>query len=666
MIRKFVYGTPIKTGAVVVEVPASDVSILKQLEVKDGCFHYPMGEEDIIYGLGEAVRGINKRGWSYTSNCSDDSQHREDTHSLYGAHNFILFDGKSRFGLFLDCPGEVTYDLGYTNSDIATIAIKDWNFDLYIIEGNSCSDIVTQFRTLIGMSYIPPRWAFGYGQSRWSYKTEDEVREVVKRHREAGVPLDSVYLDIDYMERYKDFTIDEERFPRFGDFVAEMKSQGIHLIPIIDAGVKIEDGYSVYEEGMKKGYFCKKEDGTELVAAVWPGKVHFPDFLNEEARTWFGNQYQVILDQGIEGFWNDMNEPTIFYTKDHMDEVFDELEKYKGKNLESEEFFDFQKLVSTINNNPEDYKRFYHTMDGKKIRHDFVHNLYGYNMTKAAAEAFERLQPNKRILLFSRASYIGMHRYGGIWTGDNLSWWSHLLLIIKMMPSLNMCGFLYCGCDIGGFGADVTEDLMLRWLAFGIFTPLMRNHSTKDSRRQEFYQFERTKAFRDLIGLRYALIPYLYSEFMKAAQKNQMMFLPLAFVYDEDERAKRIEDQLLVGESIMIAPVYEQNAKGRYVYLPEDMKMIRFHSAECYEEELMGAGDHYIELGLTEVVIFLRKQHLLPLAKAAQTVDEIKMEELMLLSYGTGCITYQLYEDDGITKEFGSYQTLSSANDYEK
>src|SRR5699024_9982413 len=205
--------------------------------------------------------------------------------------------------------------------------------------------------------------------------------------------------------------------------------------------------------------------------------------------------------------------------------------------------FSFTNLVQSLSNNTEDYKEFYHEFHGERVRDDRVHNLFGFNMTRAAGEAFERLVPEKRILMFSRSSYIGMHRYGGIWRGDSRSWWSHLLLSIKMMPSLNMCGFLYTGADLGGFGADTTEDLLLRWLAFGIFTPLMRNHSAMGTRRQEVYQFDRIEGFRHIIGLRYRLIPYLYSEYMKAAVRDEMMFRPLAFDYPEDRYALDVEDQ---------------------------------------------------------------------------------------------------------------------------
>lgn len=215
-----------------------------------------------------------------------------------------------------------------------------------------------------------------------------------------------------------------------------------------------------------------------------------------------------------------------------------------------------------------------------RVRHDRIHNLYGCYMTRAAAEAFERFVPEKRMLLFSRSSYIGMHRYGGIWTGDNRSWWQQLSLSIRQMPSLNMCGLLYSGSDIGGFGDDTTEDLMLRWMEFGIFTPLMRNHASMGTRKQEVYQFKAVEDFRNLIRLRYALLPYLYSEFVKAALEDEMYFRPLAFDYPKDAQAVQVEDQLMVGGSVMIAPVYQQNALGRYVYLPEHMLMIRVKAPE--------------------------------------------------------------------------------------
>ena len=649
MIYKKQYGQPFDTESVVGSFLPMMETIPYLTKEPDG-FSYAMEPQDVLYGLGENVRGINKRGWVYESKCSDDGNHTEGKSSLYGAYNFMIVSGKDTFGFFIDYPGKVTFDCGYTDLDTLRITVAEENYDLYIIEGESLTDIVHQFRQLVGRSYIPPKWAFGNAQSRWSYMNEDEVREVVANYRANHMPLDAVVLDIDYMERYKDFTVDAQRFPHFADFAAEMKAQGIHLVPIIDAAVKVEEGYDVYEEGVKNGYFCTNQDGTPFVAGVWPGRVHFPDMLNPEARAWFGSQYKVLLDQGIEGFWNDMNEPAIFYSSEGLAEA-KELAGEFAKDTEGKiHSWEMQDKMLSIANNPEDYKRFYHNVDGKKIRHDKVHNLFGYNMTRAAGEAFERIDPEKRFLMFSRSSYIGMHRYGGIWTGDNKSWWSHILLNLKMLPSLNMCGFLYTGADLGGFGADTTRELLLRFLALGVFTPLMRNHSAMGTREQECYQFEKIEDFRAVINTRYRLVPYLYSEYMKAVLSDDMYFKPLGFVYPDDKRAIRIEDQLMLGNEIMIAPVYEQNARGRYVYLPEEMKFVKFLPDGSISEEILAKGIHYVDVASNEVPLFIRNGKCIPVAEAAECVKDIDTEHLQLIGYENS--SYTMYEDDGIRKDY--------------
>ncbi len=669
-IRRFSIGNPINTEAAVQEIPKEKGEFpyftrvqgialesdgdSQETMVQMDYLCYQMGTEDRIYGLGEHVRGINKRGWVYESNCTDDPAHTEGKRSLYGAHNFFVVDGAHTFGIFVDYPGKLTLDMGYTRMDELRITPEDWNLDFYLLEGDSILEIVTAFRNMVGRSYIPPKWAFGFGQSRWGYKSAEDIRAVVRGYREQGIPLDSVYMDIDYMERFKDFTIDEGRFPDFPQFVKEMEQEHIHLVPIIDAGVKIEEGYEVYEEGLEKGYFCKDKEGKEFVGAVWPGKVHFPDVLNKDARKWFGSKYKYLLDQGIEGFWNDMNEPAIFYSEKNLNQVMKEIKGIKNDNMDMWEVFAFKDLVNGLANNPKDYSSFYHNMDGETVCHSKVHNLYGYGMTRAAGEAFEELEPEKRILMFSRSSYIGMHRYGGIWMGDNRSWWSHLLLNLKMLPSLNMCGFLYTGADLGGFGDDVTEDLLLRWMALGIFTPLMRNHAALGTREQECYKFTQTETFRNLIGIRYGLMPYLYSEFMKAALEDKMMFLPLAFVYPEDSHAKEVEDQLILGESMMIAPVYTQNAAGRYVYLPEPMKLVRLKSMEEIETEVLEQGHYYIEIPLDEVVFFIRPGKIVPYTEPGQHMEELQGKELKLLHFADGAAEYELYQDDGYGKDYGN------------
>ncbi len=657
MVEKYVFGSPFETEAVLEELAAaayagqelvSGVSLEISLENGFAC-SCMLDDRDVVYGLGEANRGINKRGYRYVSNCTDDPHHTEEKVSLYGAHNFIIISGKKHVGLFFDYPSNICFDIGYTRQDQLTVSCERADLYLYVITGESAHEVAKQFRRIIGKSYIAPKYAFGFGQSRWGYKTAEDIEAVVSGYRDNRIPLDMVYMDIDYMQEYKDFTVNPERFPDFAQFVQKMKARGIHLIPIIDAGVKIEQGYDIYEEGVEKGYFCKREDGSDFVAAVWPGWTHFPDVLNPEARAWFGGKYQTLTDLGIDGFWNDMNEPAIFYSEegaralnkaiaDHVKE----LDSGADAGASGEEDimnnanaipWEVRNCIDHLQNSPDDYKRFYHNVNGKKVRHDLVHNLYGFNMTRAAGEALQQIAPDRKMLLFSRSSYIGMHRYGGIWTGDNQSWWSHILLNLKMMPSLNMCGFLYTGADLGGFGSDTTRDLVLRWLALGVFTPLMRNHTALGTREQECYQFEHIEDFRHVIGVRYRLIPYLYSEYLKAAEHDDMYFRPLGFDYPDDRRAVETEDQLMLGNEVMIAPVYTQNVSGRTVYLPEEMKFVKFMPDGTIREEVLGQGTHYVEVALNEVVLFVRKGKCIPIVDAAESVYAIDMSTVKYIGY---------------------------------
>jgi alpha-glucosidase len=393
---------------------------------------------------------------------------------------------------------------------------------------------------------------------------------------------------------------------------------------------------------------------------VWPGYCHFPDVLNPEHRYWFGEQYRSLTELGVDGFWNDMNEPSIFYTDKNLNEAYEMVDELRNEELDLTKYFSLRKKFATLTNNPKDYQLFYHTIDGKKVRHDKVHNLFGYNMTRAAKEALDRFDPTQRKLLFSRSSMIGMHRYSGIWTGDNHAWWSHLKLNIQQMPSLDMCGFLYAGADLGGFSGDTNEELMIRWITFGIFTPLMRNHS-QSQRPQELYQFKQTDILRNLVNLRYALLPYLYSEFVKATLEYRSLFRPLAFDYPEDLDAKLIDDQLLVGESIMLAPIYTQNGKGRYVYLPEEMLMVRMQSEDNFTTKILPRGHHFIQVPLGELVFFIRNNHVVPMAKSALNTQAMDFSTLELLGFITDDCEYILYDDDGYSKDYQNpthYHTL--------
>ena len=654
MINRYIFGNPIDTEAVLNKPNASDlVTIIKPVKADKNTIVYALSDEDIVYGLGENVRGINKRGFTYISYCTDDPIHTENKSSLYGAHNFLLINSKTskikNVALFIDTPGEVIFDVADTNKNEIKITIKSGSYELYVItplDEDSPRAVIREFRALIGKSYLAPKWGFGYAQSRWGYKSSDEFRDVYAQYKRLGLPLDAIYVDIDYMERYKDFTINRESFPDFEELVKELSDKGVHLLPIIDGGVKIEDGYEVYEEGVKNNYFCKDLDGEDFVVGVWPGDCHFPDMLNDEARAWFGNKYKYLLDMGIRGFWNDMNEPAIFYSKKGLKRCFDKIDEYKNINLDVDTLWEFLGTVDGIKNSPEDYKYFYHNYKGQKILHDDVHNLFGYYMTRGAKEAFDRLIPNEKILMISRASYIGMHRYGGIWTGDNASIWSHLLMNLKMMPSLNMCGFLYTGADMGGFGSDTTEELLLRWTALSMFTPLMRNHSALGTRRQEFYQFkDSTDKFKNLLTARYRMIPYLYSEYLKAQRDDDMMFSPLGFMYPDDQNARETEDQLIIGNEIMIAPVVLPNTTGRIVNFPERMKEIRFEGCDVIEGDIYDKGYHYVKMPLGVSNIFIIDKHSIPIGDYVEAIGDVDNKNVKY--YGLGDVTnaYELLDD---------------------
>lgn len=666
MINKFTFGKPFNTEAVVFlpqdsrtftddskNFPKGKISIDSSAtqnsngSKKSFELEIQLTQKTMIFGLGQNMGGINKRGKIYNCWCTDEFSHTEEKTSLYGAHPFIILyepDTKDAYGLFFDYPGLLQIDAGFTSHNILKVTAQEPHIALYYIEGNSLSHISHQFRTMIGKSYVPPEWALGYMQSRWGYGSEADLYRVYDNYKKAGIPLDALFLDIDYMDSFRDFSVNKNNFTDFAKTVADFKKKHIHIVPIIDAGIKVENA-DPDKEGLEKDFFCKKADGTPFAAGVWPGLSHFTDFLNPKARTWFGSLYKTLTDAGIDGFWNDMNEPALFYSEDGLKAAHNKIRKLiDNSNPGVYDTWELKDTVLSVQNSMEDYKSFFHKVPLENagglaenvengvatVNHAKVHNLYGYNMTRAASEFFTQ-NVKDPVLLFSRASYIGAHRYGGIWTGDNAAWWAHIEVLLHQLPGLNMCGFLYTGCDIGGFGCNTTRELLLRFLGIGIWTPLMRNHSALGTREQECYQFEDSEDFRGLISLRYRLLPYLYEQLKTASEKGSMYFKPLAFDFADDEIALRIEDQLLLGDDLMIAPVYTQNATGRHVYLPENMKMVRCTLGYGLDKgtpqiQELSKGSHYIKYAPNEVVFFLRGGRSIWVVDSAQTSAELDIK----------------------------------------
>lgn len=652
-IRRYRYGSPYPTEGAVLETPLTEgqPSPFSLAFTPGGAvLSCPLAERDLVLGLGQAVGPQNRRGRVFENWCSDEPHHTPEVTALYGAHPYLIVEGAAPFLAWIDYPGHIRFDVGHTLGNRLEITLNGADFELWILDGAPLPELVKGFRGLLGKPYLPPKWGLGYQQCRWSYTDREQVLEVARQFEAHRLPLDAIYLDIDYMERYKDFTVDPEAFPNPGGLVETLGAMGLKLVPIIDAGVKIEEGYPVYEEGRDQGFFCTDAEGKPFVAAVWPGRVHFPDFLNPEARRWFGDWYRVLLELGFEGFWNDMNEPAIFYTEAGLEAALDLAAQSRGKNLDIHGFFNLQQTFESINNRRADYKAMFHTVDGRRVCHDDVHNLYGMNMTRAAAEGFQRACPDRRVLMFSRASAIGAHRWGGIWTGDNHAWWEHLLLNVRMMPALNFCGFLYSGADTGGFAGDTSPELLVRWFQFSLFTPLFRNHAAMGTRRQEPYAYdpETVERLRRVLQLRYALIPWLYSEILKAADADTPLFRPLVWSYG-DGRSREIEDQLLLGDALMLAPVVQPGVSGRLVWLPEPMALWKAADWRRQAWAVCPAGDRYIPLALDETPVFLRPDALLVTAVPADRVAGISVRRLTVTVFLIDRAQGVLLDDDGVT-----------------
>ncbi|MBF0518036.1 MAG: DUF5110 domain-containing protein, partial [Nitrospirae bacterium] len=663
-------GQPYKTGAVVLPVdeinftPSAAIEGMTLTTLDSGiALTISLSPQDRVYGLGQTVGPLNKRGKKYRLYTTDDPVHTPDKENLYGSHPFVMIGSKSPYGLSIDYPAEICLDIGFTDHNVIEITIPSYDADIYLFraQGHTLTfkDIVKEFLLLTGAPYVPPKWAFGYQQSRWSYPDARSIAQLAERFRKEDIPCDAIYMDIDYMDNFKVFTVDYNKFPDFAAFTGKLKQDGFRLIPIIDPGVKIQDGYDVYEEGKHKGFFCTTKDGSLFQAAVWPGLTHLPDFVNPDARRWWGSLCKRFLDMGIEGFWLDMNEPSIFYTPEAMAAVFDLVSEMRN-NPEIP-----KRCLQDMLNNLSNHRSYFHSLhhrtpSGARISNDKLHNLYGTLMAEAVADAFMENMPGRRYFLLSRSSSAGLARTAAIWTGDNMSWWEHMLSNIRMLMSLNMTGIFYNGADIGGFGCDVSPELMLRWMQLGVFCPLCRNHSAFGTRRQEPWAFDAQtlNCLRDTIKLRYALIPCSYSEFMRCAADLTPFIRPVMFDFD---CPFDVEDQFMYGDSIMAAPIHQPNATGRYVMLPQSSWLLcQALTHDNWAVSALPPGVHYIECPLNTTAFFIKENSIAILSEPMSYVGQREIETLRAVAFVTQTARFTYYEDDGLTYDYkkGVYCTL--------
>ena len=653
----FRFGKPFNTGAVINDINqihlknVDSIQYFNIVSEKDKTIlSLSIEDESKIFGLGQTLGGLDKKGKKYRFYSNDDPLHTPEKEGLYGNHPFCIVDGKESFGIFIDCPTETIFDVGFSDKKLLSIEIMSLDFDIYFFNIDNKLDIIKSFLNLTGLPYFPPKWAFGYQQCRWSYPDQIKIEEIANIFRKYKIPCDAIYMDIDYMEDFKVFTVDKKKFSDMKNFQKILLNKGFHLVPIIDPGVKVEDNYYVYEEGKKGGYFCKDGKRKDFIATVWPGKTCFPDFLNSKVREWWGNLYKNFVDSGINSFWNDMNEPAIFFTPRGLKDFFDLTEKVKNQKDIGFDFFSVKDKMNSLSNNGEDYKSFFHKLDDNTIiSHDKVHNLYGYNMALATSEGLKKNSGNKRYFLLSRSSYIGMHRFSAIWMGDNQSWWEHILVHIRMLQSLNMCGFFYTGPDIGGFGGNCNSELLIRWTQLGVFTPFFRNHSALGTRDQEPWAFdeETTEMLKRIIQFRYSLIPYIYSEFMSSLINLRPIILPVSFVFNNPD-LKSIEDQFMFGNSIMVAPIYQPNMRGRFVLLPDNKWLCcKVKEYDKINISVYQSGGYFISCKLDEQIFFIKENSIIVLSDPQNYVGEKIITDLKIIAFVTDKASFIYYDDDG-------------------
>ncbi len=573
-------------------------------------------DDECIYGLGDKISFLNKRGYDYINwNTDDPSPHLETYKSLYKSIPFIIcFNKKLIYGIFFDNHYKTFFDLGKTHPDYYSFGTDEGHLNYYFIYGNNFTEVVKGYTFLTGRAPLPQLWTLGAHQSRWSYFTEEEVRDIANNYRKHQIPLDCIHIDIDYMDKYKVFTISNERFPTFKKMVDDLNNQGIKAVTIIDPGVKVEEGYGVYEEGIKEGYFATY-GGETYVNAVWPGDSVFPSFISEKVRHWWKSKTKFLTDLGIRGIWDDMNEPASFKGPLPDDVVF--------------------------------------PGDDRDYLHKEIHNVYGHLMAKATYDGLKEYD-KKRPFVITRACYSGTQKYSIVWTGDNTSIWTHLQFQIPQLCTLGISGFPYCGTDIGGFGGDTNKELLIRWVEASCFVPFFRNHTANGTRRQEPWQFddETLNIYRKYVVLRYSFIPYLYDLAYEIEKSGAPILRPLAFHYQDDVKTHNLNDQYLVGESILVAPIVNQGQRARMVYLPQG-EWIDYWSKKVHK------GGQYIikDAPLDTLPIFIKNNSIIVQDPPYDYLDPKLRKELIIDIYGEKAKYYH-YLDDGESFDYkdGKYQ----------
>ena len=580
--------------------------------------HRQLSPEEKIFGLGDEYGPLSRKGrrWRLWNR---DCCRKYEKDPRYSSIPFLVSSRPGNFcAWFLDNPGRLEIDVGKKYPGLLSFHGVGADADLYFLSAQSLKELVSLYTSLTGRTFLPPLWAIGYQQSRWSYFSEQEVLELVSEFETRRIPLAAVHLDIHYLDNYKVFTVNPRRFPDLAGLTQKLAAKGIRLVTIIDSGVKSEKNYPTYEKGASSNFFCEREQGGEFRAQVWPQNCAFPDFFRKEVQEYWALEHQELFDQGVAGIWNDMNEPSMW------------KEEIRFRDF----IFPLRHLLKP---------KMTHLIHGRKVRHSECRNLYGQKQCEATLMAFQKFRPGQRPFILTRSAFAGIQRLAATWTADNTSKFGHLKGSITEILSLGMSGVSFTGADIGGFRKNCSPELYARWIEMGAFYPLCRTHSAITASRQEPFRFgaEVEAIARKYINLRYRLLPAIYSLFRASHETGLPLWRPLMMEFPDDHAASGIEDQLMFGEFLMLAPVIKAGARNRSIYLPAG-KWTDFWSEKIFQ----GPGWIEMDAGLDKMPMLVRQGAIL----VFQPRPELKIPwpELELDIYpGPGVSRFSLYEDDG-------------------
>ena len=590
--------------------------------------------DEHVYGLGEKnglldKRGRQQGGYSYTMWNSDTFAYGADTDPIYVSVPFaIVMRGGRAHGLFLDNTSRTNFDIGHTAEGILAFGVEQGELNYYFINGPAPADVVSRYTSLTGRMPMPPLWALGYHQCRYSYYPESTVRFVAENFRARRIPADTIWLDIHYQDGYKPFTWDAERFPNPARLAADLGQQGFHLVTIVDAHPKKEVGYEPYDTGLAGDHFVRTPDGSIYEAPVWPARAErnpgpsvFPDFTRPATRTWWGSLYARLLDAGIAGIWNDMNEPAVFDTPTGtmpLDVRFDN--------------------------------------EGMPASHAAVHNVYGQLASRSTYEGLQRLRPNSRPFVLTRATYAGGQRYAAVWAGDNVSEWTHLRGSIPLLLGMGLSGLPFVGVDIGGFAEAPSAELYTRWLQLGVFYPFMRTHTTFGTPDQDPWSYgtDHEALNRRAIELRYELLPYIYNVMHDASVSGLPALRPLMLDFPGDPVTYGLDDEVMLGRDLLAAPVLWPNASERSVYLPAGA-WVDFWTGSRFA----GGRGYRVPVTLRSIPIFARAGSLIFEHAAVQHTGELRGQPLRVVVMPGADGEATLYEDDGETRAYAQGMSVT-------